>query len=130
MTQITCGEAGAINSHDEVHITDHDIEQLLFEAEGRLRARDVNSTNVPDTREVPDDQPQHSLLSIPRLSSNCPLQPYLLQEGDFATIDTTRVLKNVQDASNGLGYKEPKQPKVKKDKPTAGSNWFDLPRQN
>ncbi|GMF76014.1 unnamed protein product [Aspergillus oryzae] len=63
MTQITCGEAGAINSHDEVHITDHDIEQLLFEAEGRLRARDVNSTNVPDTREVPDDQPQHSLLS-------------------------------------------------------------------
>lgn len=52
--------------------------------------------------------------SIPRLSSNCPLQPYLLQEGDFATIDTTRVLKNVQDASNGLGYKEPKQPKVKK----------------
>ncbi|KAF7616430.1 putative nucleolus protein required for cell viability [Aspergillus flavus] len=128
MTQITCGEAGAINSHDEVHITDHDIEQLLFEAEGRLRARDVNSTNVPDTREVPDDQPQHSLLSIPRLSSNCPLQPYLLQEGDFATIDTTRVLKNVQDASNGLGYKEPKQPKVKKDKPTAGSNWFDLPQ--
>ncbi|KAE8339355.1 hypothetical protein BDV24DRAFT_165525 [Aspergillus arachidicola] len=125
MTQITCGEAGAINGHDEVHITDHDIEQLLFEAEGRLRAQDVNSTNIPDTREVSGDQ--HTSLSIPRLSSDCSLQPYLLQKGDLATFDTTRVLKNVQDANNDLGHKEPKQPKVK-DKPTAGSNWFDLPQ--
>lgn len=142
MAQTTCGEAGAINGH-EVDITDHDIEQLLFEAEGRLRAQNVNSTNIPDPREVSGHQPQHTLLryvkltrifpeipsskhacglesrlmykkSIPRLSSDCSLQPYVLQKGDLAAIDTTRVLKNVQDAKNGLGYKEPKQPEVKK----------------
>ncbi|KAE8156242.1 Fcf2 pre-rRNA processing-domain-containing protein [Aspergillus tamarii] len=124
MAQTTCGEAGAINGH-EVDITDHDIEQLLFEAEGRLRAQNVNSTNIPDPREVSGHQPQHTLL---RLSSDCSLQPYVLQKGDLAAIDTTRVLKNVQDAKNGLGYKEAKQPEVKKDKPTAGSNWFDLPQ--
>ncbi|KAE8410359.1 Fcf2 pre-rRNA processing-domain-containing protein [Aspergillus pseudocaelatus] len=124
MAQTTCGEAGAINAHEEVDITDHDIEQLLFEAEGRLRAQDVNSTNIPATREVSGDRPQHTSL---RLSSDCSLQPYVLQKGDLATIDITRV-KNVQDANNGLGNKEPKQPEVKKDKPTAGSNWFHLPQ--
>ncbi|KNG81994.1 putative nucleolus protein required for cell viability [Aspergillus nomiae NRRL 13137] len=128
MTQTICGEVGANNGHDQVDITDHDIEELLFEAEGRLRAQDVNSTNRPDTREVSGNQPQHTLLSIPRLCSDRALQPYLLQKDDFTTIDTTRVLKSAQDAHDGLGYKEPKQPKVKKDKPTAGSNWFDLPQ--
>ncbi|KAE8377924.1 Fcf2 pre-rRNA processing-domain-containing protein [Aspergillus bertholletiae] len=120
MSQTICDEVGAINEHEEVNITDHDIQQLLFEAEGRLHAQDLKPTNIPDSMEVSGDQPQRPLL---RLSSDSSLQPYLLQKDDLAMINTTRVLNNAQD-----GYKEPTQSKAKKDKPTAGSNWFDLPQ--
>jgi hypothetical protein len=138
MTQVTCGEVGT-------DTTDHDIEQLLLEAEGRVRSHDVNSAQDLKTMEVSRGQPQHTSLgyvnhdlqsptrcsifsfiyfcpwvkrgltfdSIPRLSSDCSLQPYLVQKDDVAVVDTKRILNHFQDrdASNGIGFTEPKRTK-------------------
>ncbi|KAB8237864.1 Fcf2 pre-rRNA processing-domain-containing protein [Aspergillus alliaceus] len=131
MTRSICGEVGLVNRHDEIKHTDYDIEQLLLEAEGRLRAHSVITTDKLDTIEVSSDQPQHTLSGIPRLSSDHSLQPYLVQKDDLATVNTTRVMNNLQDTSKGLVpqlSKGTKDTKSKKEKPTAGSDWFDLPK--
>ncbi|KAE8348225.1 Fcf2 pre-rRNA processing-domain-containing protein [Aspergillus coremiiformis] len=131
MTQTTCDEVGPINTCDQVTITDNDIEKLLFEAEGRLQARDVIFTDTAEIGEVTRGQPQHTLLSIPKLSSGRSLQPYLVQTDILTTINTTRILTNVKDTSSCPRPKEPKGTKsstTNKDKPTAGSDWFDLPK--
>ncbi|KAF7587464.1 hypothetical protein BBP40_007209 [Aspergillus hancockii] len=132
MTRATCGEVGTVDGHNDIGITDHDINQLLLEAEGRLRAHDVNSTeNFFETMEVSQDQPHNTSLGIPKLTSDCSLQPYFIQKNDVTIIDTKRFLNNFQnqDASNGVGVsatKRTKGSKSNKDKPTAGSDWFDL----
>lgn len=48
---------GAAQPVDEVDLTDHEIHQLLLEAEGRMRAPLQPSDNSP-SGPVPDDRPQ------------------------------------------------------------------------
>ncbi|KAL3469385.1 Fcf2 pre-rRNA processing-domain-containing protein [Aspergillus californicus] len=111
-------------SRNNVQLMDDDIKQLLFEAEQRLRQGKVetNGELVPPTELV------HTLPNIPKLSSGSSLKPYVRQRDDLAVIDTTRLPG--RDLNNGT-QPQPTERKVSKssskDKPTAGSDWFDLP---
>ncbi|KKK25077.1 hypothetical protein ARAM_003142 [Aspergillus rambellii] len=85
-------------------MTDDDIQQLLAEADERLRKSEAETTESSITL-TPLDKP---LPNIPKLSAELSLKPYLRKQNELAVIDTTQMHEL--------------------DKPTAGSDWFDLPK--
>ncbi|KAJ5204053.1 uncharacterized protein N7498_004932 [Penicillium cinerascens] len=107
----------SVQPQDEVDLTDDQIQQLLLEAEGRLRGPVVSSTGDPDA----------SSLRIPKLSSGTTLEPYVRQGDEIATVDSAQLIdpkqKELSNSIRSLGAKNPK-----KEKPTAGPDWFDLPK--
>ncbi|KAJ5628378.1 hypothetical protein N7490_010606 [Penicillium lividum] len=103
---------------EEVDLTDDQIQQLLLEAEGRLRGSDVQLTQDLDI----------TSLSIPKLSSGTSLEPYVRQGDDIATIDSAQLVDPKQkELSNSLHLIQNAK-KSTKEKATAGPQWFDLPK--
>ncbi|KAK2761402.1 hypothetical protein FQN54_001924 [Arachnomyces sp. PD_36] len=111
------------------------IQQLLLEAEKRLR--------YPTGSPAEDDtdgqislatKPANPSLKpcIPKLSPGSSLEPYVHQDDDVATVDTSRLVTEGQKRQSNMIHhvecKEDVVAKAKKDKITAGSEWFDLPK--
>ncbi|KAJ5554520.1 hypothetical protein N7513_004479 [Penicillium frequentans] len=104
--------------HDEVDLTDDQIQQLLLEAEGRLRGSDVQLTPDSDV----------TSLRIPKLSSATTLEPYVRQDDEFATVDSAQLIDPKQkELANSLHLTQQAK-KPSKEKATAGPQWFDLPK--
>ncbi|KAL2830629.1 Fcf2 pre-rRNA processing-domain-containing protein [Aspergillus pseudoustus] len=113
-------------SHDDVHQLDDDIHKLLAEAEQRLRENSVKSVE----HLTASSQVGAALPPIPKISSDSSLNPYLEHHNGLAVIDTARIIDPVLNNGTQSLALERKFPKLssKKDKPTAGSDWFDLPK--
>ncbi|KAL4877637.1 Fcf2 pre-rRNA processing-domain-containing protein [Aspergillus karnatakaensis] len=101
---------------------DDEIQQLLAEAEHRLR-------NDGPTPASPAPSPETALPNIPKLSSSS-LKPYVQHHNEVAVVDTTRLLGSTVNTGILPLVRNRETAKVtsKKDKPTAGSDWFDLPK--
>ncbi|KAL2862967.1 Fcf2 domain-containing protein [Aspergillus lucknowensis] len=113
---------------DACHVNsmEDDIQQLLAEAERRLREGKIHAAEDSIT----PPRLQHTFPKIPRLSPESSLRPYLQHRNDQAVIDTPRIIDPI--VSDGARPPATTQtlpkPTSKKDKPTAGSDWFDLPK--
>ncbi|KAJ5752338.1 Fcf2 pre-rRNA processing [Penicillium odoratum] len=118
---------------EEVDLTDDQIQQLLLEAEGRLRGSDVQLAQDLDI----------TSLSIPKMSSGTSLEPYVRQGDDVATIDSAQLVDPRQkELSNSLRLIQHAKKSTKRlmqrnqpvlgcaapEKATAGPQWFDLPK--
>ncbi|BCS17969.1 Fcf2 domain-containing protein [Aspergillus puulaauensis] len=112
-----------VQYHNGAHLTDESIQQLLAQAERRLRK---NTETVNDS--ITAHQSEQSIPNIPKLSTGSSLKPYVRQHNDLAVIDTARVIKPITNNDRQLLASEQAAWKSKKDKPTAGSNWYDLPK--
>ncbi|KAJ5302055.1 hypothetical protein PENANT_c008G01793 [Penicillium antarcticum] len=99
----------------DVDLTDDQVQQLLLEAEARLRGPAVSaSVDV-------------AALRIPKLSAGSSFEPYVQQGDDVATVEKAKIADPKQMAlSNTLHTVGTK--KANKDKPTAGPEWFNLPK--
>ncbi|KAL5047897.1 hypothetical protein BDW71DRAFT_37647 [Aspergillus fruticulosus] len=112
-------------SQEHADLTDDHIQQLLADAEKRLRNHRVGTANDM----VALRQSEQTLPNIPKLSSGSSLKPYVRQHNDVAVIDTTRIIDPIVSNGTQSFANERAVPKAtKKDKPTAGSDWFDLPK--
>ncbi|KAJ5825516.1 hypothetical protein N7474_002654 [Penicillium riverlandense] len=100
----------------EVDLTDDQIQQLLLEAETRLRGPVQPSTSQ----------------RLPTLSSAPSLEPYVRQDDEIATIDSAHLVDPKQKTRSvslrSVAKKQPSKPLLEKDKPTAGPSWFNLPK--
>ncbi|KAJ5755292.1 hypothetical protein N7533_004835 [Penicillium manginii] len=106
----------SVQPQDEVDLTDEQIQQLLLEAEGRLRGPDTQSTEL-----------DIASLRIPKLSSGSSLEPYVQQKDDVSTAKTSELIdKRYKELSNKL-HTTGQKPAVQ-EKTTAGPEWFDLPK--
>ncbi|KAL4861116.1 hypothetical protein BDV12DRAFT_75554 [Aspergillus spectabilis] len=108
-----------IQLHSNADLMDDDIQQLLAEAQHRLR-------KVEPAR---DSAPVKVLPNIPKLSSESSLlKPYVHHHNELAVIDTARLLDPV--VNNGLQplASDTTASKATSKKPTAGRDWFDLPQ--
>ncbi|KAL2837326.1 Fcf2 pre-rRNA processing-domain-containing protein [Aspergillus pseudodeflectus] len=121
--------SGPIDAHSQnnnVNQLDDDIIKLLAEAEERLRDNSIK----PADDSIAAFQVQHTLPHIPKISSGSSLKPYLDHQNDLAVIDTARIIDPVLRTSSQSAAIERTVPRTisKKEKPTAGSDWFDLPK--
>ncbi|GES63317.1 nucleolus protein required for cell viability [Aspergillus terreus] len=103
-------------------MADDDIHRLLLEAEERLRA--TKTTNDNTDALVP---------SVPKLLPDTSLQPYVRQQNDVATADPSARIphdlkKNAANTSELAKVNPMKGQAQKKEKPTAGDDWFNLPK--
>ncbi|GKZ85189.1 hypothetical protein AnigIFM56816_010955 [Aspergillus niger] len=130
MTGATCIELTSDSPQAEVRLNDEDIEQLLCEAEDRLRPSDVgaNSSNANSFTNVGLEA---TSVHIPKLASGDSLRPYVRQQDDVAVvedaikvIDSSSMRPSLEMRPTGYKHSKPSS----KDKPTAGSAWFDLPK--
>ncbi|OGE56671.1 hypothetical protein PENARI_c003G01646 [Penicillium arizonense] len=109
--------ADSTDIHQDVDLTDDQIQQLLLEAETRLQGPGAVSTTVDDL----------TALRIPKLSAGSSFEPYVKQGDDVATVEKAKITDPKQKAlSNTLHTVGTK--KSNKDKPTAGPEWFNLPK--
>ncbi|KAJ5658051.1 uncharacterized protein N7484_001700 [Penicillium longicatenatum] len=107
-----------VQSQDEMDLTDDQIQQLLLEAEGRLRGSGAQLAPDSDV----------ASLRIPKLSSGTSLEPYVRQGDEIATVDSAQLVDPKQkELANSIHLiKQAKTPS--KEKATAGPQWFDLPK--
>ncbi|KAJ5107557.1 hypothetical protein N7456_004232 [Penicillium angulare] len=107
-----------VQPQEEVDLSDGQIQQLLLEAEGRLRGSDVQVSHEFDP----------TSFRIPKLSSESTLEPYVRQNNDIAVVDSAQLIDPKQkELANSLrSIQNPK--KTSKDKATAGPEWFNLPK--
>ncbi|KAF4272181.1 hypothetical protein KXV22_006185 [Aspergillus fumigatus] len=126
-----CGKV-ALHSIEEGALNDHDIEQLLYEAESRLQTCKVQPMSTSQDQAI-----GHSgkpFLNIPKLATDSSLQSYIAQRDDVALADTKRIIDTLQmNLSNKrLATVKIQQASVnsstQKKKPTAGADWFHLPK--
>ncbi|KAJ5166504.1 uncharacterized protein N7482_005285 [Penicillium canariense] len=104
---------------EDVDLTDDQIQQLLLEAEARLRGSDTQIAQANDA----------ASLRIPKLSASSTLEPYLRPSGEgIATADSAQLIDLKQkELANSLRSVQTKN-SAKKDKATAGPDWFNLPK--
>ncbi|GAQ41194.1 nucleolus protein required for cell viability [Aspergillus niger] len=129
MTGATCIELTSVPPQDEVRLNDEDIEQLLCEAEDRLRPSDarVNASNADSLTNVGLEA---TSVHIPKLAPGGSLRPYVRQQDDVAVVDGAIGAMNSPSVRSPLEMRPTgsKSKPSSKDKPTAGSAWFDLPK--
>jgi hypothetical protein len=112
----------SVQSQDEVDLTDDQIQQLLLEAEGRLRGPVVSTTQDLDaaslryvTINMRLTTPVLTLLSvrIPKLSSGTALEPYVRQGDEIATVDSAQLIdpkqKQLSNSIRSLDVKNSKK---------------------
>lgn len=105
-----------VQPQDEVDLNDEQIQQLLLEAEGRLRGSDAPSKEL-----------DIASLRIPKLSAGSSLEPYVRQNDEISTAQTADLVdQRYKELSNTLHT--PAGKKEVKEKTTAGPDWFDLPK--
>ncbi|KAL4950561.1 Fcf2 pre-rRNA processing-domain-containing protein [Aspergillus filifer] len=111
-------EHGTTYPHsNDISLTDAHIQQLLADAEERLRKDTIDTANASSST----SRAERTLPNVPKLSAASSLQPCVR-----AVIDTTRIAQPVVGSDNQSLVRN--QTTSKKDKPTAGSDWFDLPQ--
>ncbi|PYI26570.1 nucleolus protein required for cell viability [Aspergillus indologenus CBS 114.80] len=130
MTGATCSKLDDLPIQDGIVLTDQEIEQLLLEAEDRLQGCDVERSKESNQTQGTDSLPEQHSIRIPKLSGSTALEPYLHPKDDVALVDTARLLP--QQDYNDVHTRRPsganQDSKSSKMKPTAGSDWFDLPK--
>ncbi|KAL2358086.1 rRNA-processing protein FCF2, partial [Cryomyces antarcticus] len=110
---------------DSEDLSDDQIQELLKQAEARLRQKAANTTLT-----------QRDTLSgfrIPRLDPGTLTQPYVQSKGDIARVNSARLLDETDRKLSNRPRKVEDPVVVKKKiaeekKATAGPQWFDLPR--
>lgn len=113
----------SIRPQDEVDLTDEQIQQLLLEAEGRLRGPSVQATKgTEDALFKYDDAACRDgfivlrnsdlhIIRIPKLSSGAALEPYVRQGDEFAAANTAQLIDSKQrELSNSLHSLPDKRP--------------------
>ncbi|PYH48302.1 Fcf2 domain-containing protein [Aspergillus saccharolyticus JOP 1030-1] len=133
MTRATCSKPDQVLAQDGISLADQEIKLLLHEAEDRLQGCNVSNPEIPNFNQVPGTISEHRLMlaRIPKISHNTAIEPYFHQRDDVALVDTARLFSH--KSSNTSGAKqisgEPlKSTNSRKMKPTAGGDWFDLPK--
>ncbi|PGH14423.1 hypothetical protein AJ79_03066 [Helicocarpus griseus UAMH5409] len=113
----------AISHEQEEALSDDQIQSLLLEAENRLRFADQHDSTQPS-----------SSLRIPALDASQTVQPYIHEKDDVAAFDQSRGLtdeqKKLAETIRSVPSIPDSQSKKSKERPTAGSDWFDLPKTN
>ncbi|KAG5288025.1 rRNA-processing protein FCF2 [Histoplasma ohiense] len=116
---------------DDGILSDEQIQSLLLAAEARLRSTSQGNCIQPASTEPATSS---SLLRLPTLDSTQPVQSYIREQDKVATFDQTRTVTAEQKKSSETIRSIPQvsnsKIKMPKEKPTAGSNWFDLPKTN
>ncbi|GLI82035.1 dTDP-fucopyranose mutase [Penicillium ochrochloron] len=103
----------------EEELTDDQIQQLLLEAENRLRGSDTQIAPVDDA----------ASLRIPKLSTSSTLTPYMRPGAeDIATVDSAQLIDPKQKELSNTIRSVATKTAAKKDKATAGPDWFNLPK--
>ncbi|TKA57858.1 hypothetical protein B0A49_08604, partial [Cryomyces minteri] len=110
---------------DSEDLSDDQIQELLKQAESRLRQKAANTALT-----------QRDTLSgfrIPRLDPGTLTQPYVQSNGDIARVNSARLLDETDRKLSNRPRKVEDPVVVKKKiaeekKATAGPQWFDLPR--
>ena len=110
MSETVCARSHTVQSQNEVDMTEDEIQQLLLEAESRLRVPDLRTTEESKVQSsemwvwfgsVTNHSEELTMdFSIPKLSSNSSLQPYVHEQGNVVTVDGLRIIDPQQkDAS-------------------------------
>ncbi|OJD12592.1 hypothetical protein AJ78_06835 [Emergomyces pasteurianus Ep9510] len=112
-------------------LSDEQIQSLLLEAETRLRSASQEHSIQPASTDV---APSSSSLSLPKLDSAQTVQPYIREQNDVAAFDQSRAVtaeqKKLSEIIRSIPQVSDHKSKKPKEKPTAGSDWFDLPKTN
>ncbi|BCS02426.1 Fcf2 domain-containing protein [Aspergillus luchuensis] len=130
MTGATCIELTSVPPQDEVRLNDEDIEQLLCEAEDRLRPSDARA-NASNADNLTNVGLEATSVHIPKLAPGGSLRPYVRQQDDVAVVEDAIGAMNSPSIRSPLEMRPTGSKSSKpssKDKPTAGSDWFDLPK--
>ncbi|EEH23176.1 hypothetical protein PABG_05387 [Paracoccidioides brasiliensis Pb03] len=117
-------------SSDKVEIlSDEQIQSLLLEAETRLRSASQANSIHPRSD---DSVASSSSLRLPALDFTQTVQPYIREKDNVAAFDESRAVTGEQKKLSETIRSVPQvpDPKYKKEKPTAGSDWFNLPKTN
>lgn len=111
----------SIQPQHEVDLTDDQIQQLLLEAEGRLRGSVISTTQDVDAASLRYVTTKYfglppfltsSLFRIPKLSSGTTLEPYVRQGDEIATVDSAQLIDPKQKVlSNTIHRLDAKNPK-------------------
>ncbi|GFF60443.1 rRNA-processing protein fcf2 [Aspergillus udagawae] len=126
-----CGRV-ALQSLEEGGLNDQDIEQLLLEAESRLQTCKVQPTGTSQGQAIGHSEKPSS--NIPKLTTDSSLQSYIAQQDDVALADTKRIIGPLQMSLSNKSLSTLKtqqasvNPSTHKEKPTAGADWFNLPK--
>ncbi|KAJ5449629.1 uncharacterized protein N7458_006078 [Penicillium daleae] len=113
----------SVPSQEEVELTDDQIQQLLLEAENRLRGSDTQIAPADDV----------ASLRIPKLSTSSTLAPYMRPDAeDIATVDSAQLIdpkqKKLSNSLRSIETKSATKKSTLQDKATAGPDWFNLPK--
>ncbi|KAJ5921553.1 Fcf2 pre-rRNA processing [Penicillium verhagenii] len=120
-----------VQPQEEVDLTDDQVQQLLLEAESRLRGSDlqlVQDSDIASIRVTRTHGTDSVYDSIPKLTPGTTLEPYVRQSHDFATADTAQLVDQKQKKLSNSLHLIQQAKKSTKDKATAGPQWFDLPK--
>ncbi|EEQ85864.1 hypothetical protein RJZ56_007096 [Blastomyces dermatitidis] len=116
-------------SQEEEILSDEQIQDLLLEAETRLR-----SSSRGTLRSSADAVAASSSLRLPALDSVRTVQPYIRKQDDVAVFDQSRAItaeqKKLSETIRSIFQATNPKTKEPKEKPTAGSDWFNLPKTN
>ncbi|KLJ10450.1 hypothetical protein EMPG_14164 [Blastomyces silverae] len=116
-------------SQEEDILSDEQIQNLLLEAETRLRS----ASQGPLPSSV-DAVAASSSLRLPALDPARTVQPYIRKQDDVAVFDQSRAItakqKKLSETIRSISQVADPKSKEPKEKPTAGSDWFDLPKTN
>ncbi|EEH38712.1 hypothetical protein PAAG_08439 [Paracoccidioides lutzii Pb01] len=120
------------SSSDNVEIlSDEQIQSLLLEAETRLRSASQGNSIHPRSD---DSVASSSSLCLPALDFTQIVQPYIREKNNVAAFDESRAVTGEQKKLSETIRSVPQVPDPKykrpKEKPTAGSDWFNLPKTN
>ncbi|OAX79262.1 hypothetical protein ACJ72_06419 [Emergomyces africanus] len=112
-------------------ILSDEIQSLLLEAETRLRSASQGHSLQPAST---DAVASSSSLRLPKLDPSQTVQPYIREQNDVAAFDQSRAVtaeqKNLSETIRSIPQASDDKSKKSKEKPTAGSDWFDLPKTN
>lgn len=127
MTEAACVETTSVQSHDEVDLTDDQVQRLLLEAESRLQSAHQNDAGIRDGHVPSKQDPSRCVaprptdwqcrtaglttcIRIPKLSCGPSLGIYVHQGEEAATADVAQIIDPKQkQLSNSLRSIETKK---------------------
>ncbi|PGH31598.1 hypothetical protein GX50_05636 [[Emmonsia] crescens] len=124
-------QAPTTASREDEILSDEQIQSLLLEAETRLRsASQGNSIQLASA----DTAASSNSSRLPKLDSAQTVQPYIREQDNVAAFDQSRAVtaeqKKLSETIRSIPQVSDPKSKKPKEKPTAGSDWFDLPKTN